>query len=157
MKTVRLRKVTCPECQSWKSRAWKSDLETLYSLRCPPAVSDTWGFPVRRAPLWGDKQPVVTEEKPAPCPDQHPREWAGVSEASWAPAPAPGPCTRQPGSQASVAPLLPAPLGIGNRKKQTGPATQQLRQGGQLPSSPRAFPICFPEAEEVGRQGPAHG
>lgn len=72
-------------------------------------------------------------------------------------APAPGPCTRQPGSRASVAPLLPAPVGIGNRKKQTGPGTQQLRPRRPAPQVPQGFPHLLPGGGGSWQAGPSLG
>lgn len=110
-----------------------SKLETQYYLNPPPAIFGTWGFPARRVPLWGnEKQPMFTKKRPVCYPGQQ-----RVSEASRTTA---GPCARQRGSQASVAPLLLAPMGIDNRKKQTGTATQQLQPRRPAPLPPGLSP-----------------
>lgn len=128
---------------------------TLYCASPPPAISDGSGFPARGPISEGTRHcPWSLSRDLLPAQTSIPGiGGGGVSEASRAVAPAQGPCPRPPGlgPRASVTLLLPAPVGIGNRKKQAGTAAL-CGQAGQLPLPPRAFLICFLEGEEGARR-----
>ena len=126
---------------------------TLYCASPPPAVSDASGFPARGPISEGTRHcPWSLSRDPFSAQTSIPGTGGVcVSEASRVVAPAQGPCPRQPGRRASVTLLPPAPVGIGNRKKQAGTAAL-CGQAGQLPLPPKAFLICFLEREEGARR-----
>lgn len=136
---------------------------TLFHLSPPPAVSDARSFAARRPISGGTRSCPWSPGRDLPAAQTSiPGNRRQVSEGSRPTAPAPGPCARQPGSQASVTPFLLAPVGIGNRKKQAGTGAQQLRPESPAPPTPRAFLICFLEGGTCwgvggGQAGPSPG
>lgn len=110
--------------------------------------------------LWGDKKlPMVTGERPAHCPDQHPREWgAGLrgKQASFG-SRALRKAAREPGLGDSI----PA-CSRGHRQQEktgwNGSPTAAARKAGS-PHRPQGFPHLFPGRGNVlgggGRAGRA--
>lgn len=131
-----------------------SSLETLYHLS-PPLPPLNLGLSSRKAHLWEDKQqPTVTDEKkPASCPGQHPREWAGVWEASWAIALATPRALRKVAGQPSLRGSAPA-CSRGHRQQEKTDWNGNPAAVAKEASSP-CPPGLSPSASWTGRKGQA--